>query len=70
MDAMILDGFELTDEQLDAMSDLIESAEAANRAGKPGMIILQPMVPETRQVIGFFAEHELSNNLIEIVKNG
>jgi len=47
---------------------LIEQVQAANEEGKPGMIILQPMVPLRSQVIGCFLDHDKAKKLIEILK--
>jgi len=48
---------------------LIEQARIANEEGKPGMILLQPMVPLRAQVIGCFLDHDKAKKLIEILKN-
>ena len=72
MKGQVIKDFILTPQQLCTLDDagLIEQARIANEQGKPGMIILQPMVPLRSQVIGCFLDHDKSKKLIEILENG
>ena len=72
MEGTIIKDFILTPQQLYALDDagLIAQVQAANKEGKPGMIILQPMVPLRSQVIGCFLDHDKAKKLIEILENG
>jgi len=70
MKGQVIKDFILSPQQLYALDDagLIEQARIANEAGKPGMILLQPMVPLRTQIIGCFLDHDKSKKLIEILK--
>jgi len=70
MKGQVIEDFILTPQQLCALDDagLIAQAQAANEEGKPGMILLQPMVPLRSQVIGCFLDHDKAKKLIEILK--
>jgi len=68
MNATIIKDLELTDRQIEALSGLITQAEEASKAGKPGMIILQPLIPTWRGVAGCFCEHETAKRLREVIR--
>ena len=65
-----LKDFELTDQQIESLSGLIDQAYAANKLGKPGIIILQPVVyPGGHEVAGCFIPHRVAKKLIKAIRN-